>query len=70
MRKALTALPAISTGFTAAKGKRSGDSASGSATTSASLARAFGPQMPIVTKRSDTSVTVTSKPRSAATRRR
>ena len=70
MRKALTDLPAIVPGFTAAKGKFCGDSPSGSATTFCRFARAFGPQIPIVTYLSVTSVTVTSKPSSAATRRR
>ena len=65
----MTALPAILTGLIAAKGKFSGRRPSGSSTTFCSFLRAFGPQMPIVTCFSLTSVTVTSKPLSSATRR-
>ena len=69
MRKAVTSLPAISICLIAAKAKFSGVRPAGSSTTFFSVARAFGPQMPIVTYFSVTSVMVTSRPRSSATRR-
>ena len=65
----MTSLPAILTGLIAANGKFSGERPSGSSTTFCRFARAFGPQMPMVTYFSLTSVIVTSKPLSCATRR-
>ena len=58
----MTSLPAIRIGLIAANGKFSASRPSGSSTTFCRVARAFGPQMPMVTYFSVTSVMVTSKP--------
>ncbi|MOA29733.1 hypothetical protein D3C78_1507690 [compost metagenome] len=65
----MTCLPAISIGLIAAKAKFSISRPAGSTTTFFSVSRALGPQMPMVMNFSETSVMVTSRPRSSATRR-
>ena len=68
MRKAVTSLPPMRIGLIAANGKASGASPAGSSTTFCRVVRALGPQIPMVTYFSVTSVTVTSKPLSSAIR--